>query len=272
LTAGRRLAACGLAAAAGAAAAQAAPAITTWLDFRCLLTPALAGVGEPGHVALTFDDGPDPRSTPAILDGLDGLGWRATFFLLGTMVRRWPALAAEVADRGHEVGVHGDGHFSHLRRTPGAVRDDVERARDLVAETTGCRPSWFRPPYGTLSGGSLVAAHRLGLRPVLWTTWGRDWREDATPDSIVGDVAGGLRAGATVLLHDSDCTSAPASWRATLGALPGLAGLFADRRLLVGPLAEHGIRPWRRACRVAAAWPSGRQRALHDLACGVAGQ
>jgi peptidoglycan/xylan/chitin deacetylase (PgdA/CDA1 family) len=245
LTAGRRLIAGGVTVAAGAAAAHAAPAITTWLDLRCLLTPALAGIGEPGHVALTFDDGPDPRSTPAILDSLDRLGWRATFFLLGSMVRRCPTLATEVAGRGHEVGVHGNGHVSHLRRTPAAIRDDVERGRDVVAEVTGKAPAWFRPPYGTLSGGSLAAARRLGLRPVLWTTWGRDWQEDATSGSIVSNVATGLRPGATVLLHDSDCTSAPGSWRATLGALPGLADLFARRGLLIGPLAEHGIRPWR---------------------------
>jgi peptidoglycan/xylan/chitin deacetylase (PgdA/CDA1 family) len=233
----------GLAAAtAGAAVFHAAPAITTWLDLRCLLTPALAGVGDAGHVALTFDDGPHPESTPAILDGLDRLGWRATFFLLGSMVRRYPALATEVVGRGHEVGVHGDGHVSHLRRPPAAVRDDVERGRDAIAEATGDAPRWFRPPYGTLSGGSLSAARRLRLRPVLWTTWGRDWREGATSRSIVTDVAGGLRPGATVLLHDSDYTSAPGSWRATLAALPGLADLFDARGLRVGPLADHGIR------------------------------
>jgi peptidoglycan/xylan/chitin deacetylase (PgdA/CDA1 family) len=194
-------------------------------------------------VALTFDDGPDPRSTPAILDGLDRLGWRATFFLLGAMVRRSPAVAAEVVARGHELGVHGDGHTSHLRRSPVAVHRDVVRGRDAVVEATGHQPAWFRPPYGTLSGGSLAAARLLGLRTVLWTTWGRDWREEATAESVAADVADGLRPGATVLLHDSDCTSAPGSWRATLGSLPRLAEIFAERGLCVGPLAEHGIGP-----------------------------
>jgi peptidoglycan/xylan/chitin deacetylase (PgdA/CDA1 family) len=239
---GRLLLAGGGAVVAGAAIGHLLPAVTTWRGLRCWALPGLAGVGQPDHVALTFDDGPDPLSTPAILDQLDLLHWQATFFLLGPMVRRAPALAAELAARGHEIAVHGDEHRSHLQRTPNAIRDDVARARDSIAVATGVEPAWFRPPYGALSAGSLAAAHQLGLRPVLWTTWGRDWRAEATPATVVADVAEGLRPGATVLLHDSDCTSAPDSWRATVGALVPMAELFAARGLAVGTLGEHGLR------------------------------
>jgi peptidoglycan/xylan/chitin deacetylase (PgdA/CDA1 family) len=241
VTSGRRLLAGGGALAAGAALAHAGPAVTTWRSLRRVMVPQLSGVGDPGHVALTFDDGPDPLSTPAILDGLERLGWQATFFLLGSMVRQAPALAREVVERGHEVGVHGDEHRSQVRRSPMAVSRDVTRCRDLIAEATGVELEWFRPPYGVLSGGSLAAAHRLELRTVLWTSWGRDWRAEATPGTVVADVVDGLRPGATVLLHDSDCTSAPGSWKATLGALPGLAEAFARRGLVVGPLRDHGL-------------------------------
>lgn len=227
---------------AGAAIGHLLPAITTWRGLRCWATPGLAGVGHADHVALTFDDGPDPLSTPAILDQLDRLDWRATFFLLGPMVRRSPELAKELAARGHEIGVHGDEHRSHLHRTPGAIRDDVARARDSIADATGAMPVWFRPPYGALSAGSLTTARRLGLQTVLWTTWGRDWRAEATPATVVADVTEGLRPGATVLLHDSDCTSAPESWRATLGSLAPMAEMFAGRGLTVGTLGEHGLR------------------------------
>ena len=207
-----------------------------------MVTPSLAGIGRPDHVALTIDDGPDPISTPVFLDELDQLGWRGTFFLLGSMVRPARSLAAEIAARGHEVAVHGDQHLGHLRLTAIAIHDDVARAKDLIATATGTEPQWFRPPYGTLSGGSLIAAYRLGLQPVLWTTWGRDWRPEATAATVAADVAEGLRPGATVLLHDSDCTSAPGSWRAGVGALSKLAEIFTARGLSVGPLSDHGIR------------------------------
>jgi hypothetical protein len=76
---------------------------------------------------------------------------------------------------------------------------------------------------------------------VLWTAWGRDWRAAATAHTVVADVERGVAAGGTVLLHDSDCTSDPGSWRATLGALPLLAERWSDAGLSVGPLADHGL-------------------------------
>jgi peptidoglycan/xylan/chitin deacetylase (PgdA/CDA1 family) len=227
--------------AAAAAVAHAGPAVTSWRALRCWATPALAGLGRPDHVALTFDDGPDPASTPAFLDRLDELGWTATFFLLGSMTRGAPELAAEVVARGHEVAVHGDAHRSHLGYTPGAAVRDLEQARAAIRDATGAEPRWFRPPYGTISSASLHAARRLGLQTVLWTAWGRDWRTRSTPESVTRDVARGLRPGATVLLHDSDCTSAPRSWHSALGALPLLAEVFEARGLKPGPLAEHGL-------------------------------
>ena len=80
---------------------------------------------------------------------------------------------------------------------------------------------------------------QLGLDVVLWTAWGRDWRAEATAESVVEDVLDGYVDGGTVLLHDSDCTSAPESWRSTLDALPLLAKGFADRGLTVGPVSAH---------------------------------
>src|SRR5919204_661003 len=112
------------------------------------LTPRLAGVGTPGHVALTFDDGPVPASTPAFLEALARRRLRATFFMLGEEVQRAPALAAEVAAAGHEGAGHGDDHRNLLRRDPLATLDGLRRARDTVAEVTGTAPGWFRPPYG----------------------------------------------------------------------------------------------------------------------------
>ncbi len=222
-------------------AAHAAPFVSVVAPLRRRWLPGLSGTGAPTRVALTFDDGPDPASTPAFLDALDDLGWKATFFMLGSMVRRAPDLAAQVVSAGHEVAVHGDQHRNHLWRSPRDVFIDLERATTTIVEATGRQPVWFRPPYGGLSTGSLVAARRLGLRTVLWTTWGRDWRAQATPASVAADVGSHLRPGGTVLLHDSDCTSAPGAWRSALGSLPALSELFAAQCLQPAPLSDHDV-------------------------------
>ena len=233
----------GALAGAALAAGHAAPALTAVAPLRRRTLPGLTGTGRADHVALTFDAGPDPASTPAFLEALDRLGWRATFFMLGEMADRHRAVAREVADAGHEIALHGYRHVSHLRRPPARVADDLRRGFDAVAEASGRQPRWFRPPYGYLSGGSCLAARRLGLRTILWSTWGRDWTAKATPASVTGEVARALGPGGTVLLHDSDCTSAPGAWRSALGALPRLAELFADHDLTVGPLRDHGLAP-----------------------------
>ncbi|HET9731779.1 MAG TPA: polysaccharide deacetylase family protein [Acidimicrobiales bacterium] len=215
------------------------PGTVAWRQARCRLLPGLSGVGRADHVALTFDDGPDPGSTPALLDLLDTLGWRATFFCLGCQARRAPGLVRELVERGHEIGVHGDSHRSQLLRPAPAVVRDVLAARALLEDLSGRPVEWFRPPYGGVSASSLVAARRSGLRLVLWTTWGMDWKEHATGPSVAANVRRTFVPGATVLLHDSDITSTPGSWKATLESLPLLAGDWHGRGLEVGPLAEH---------------------------------
>ncbi|MFE9313053.1 polysaccharide deacetylase family protein [Streptomyces sp. NPDC088353] len=227
---------------AAVAAAHIVPA-ATWLPrFRALCFPGLAGTGRPDHVALTFDDGPDPHSTPRFLDELDRLHVRATFFVLGEEVARFPGLTRHIADRGHELAVHG---WTHSRPwLPAPARDvrETARAARVVHDTTGLRPRWYRPPYGILTAGRWAAARRAGLRPVLWTAWGRDWTADATPASVRTTVTADLRGGGTILLHDTDHASAPDSWQATLGALPGLLRVCHDAGWSVGPLSEHGLR------------------------------
>jgi peptidoglycan/xylan/chitin deacetylase (PgdA/CDA1 family) len=222
-----------------AAAAYAAPSLARAMPPTLL--PNLCGIGNSDHLALTFDDGPDPGSTPAVLDMLDRLGWRATFFCLGSMAERAKSLAAEMVAAGHEIAVHGYIHEGALRRTPAALVDDVARTRDLLHDATGVAPHWYRPPFGEMSGGTLVAARRTGLRLVLWSAWGKDWRPVATPGSVVADLAKGVLRGGTALLHDSDCTSTPSSWRITVAALPLLQEHVDGLGLRVGPLGEHGL-------------------------------
>jgi peptidoglycan/xylan/chitin deacetylase (PgdA/CDA1 family) len=226
---------------AGAAATQVAPLLTAVPALRGLW-PTLAGKGRPGGIALTFDDGPDPSSTPEFLDVLAVAGVRATFFLLGEMIERCPDLPRRMVDGGHELAVHSWDHRNHLRLPPGrATRSQLDRTAELIDRRTGIRPKFFRPPYGALTAAGAHAARTAGLQPVLWTAWGKDWSAKATPDSVLRNVTRSLESGGTVLLHDSDCTSAPGAWRSALGALPALLDWCTERDLEVGPLNVHGL-------------------------------
>lgn len=224
------------------AAVHAAPVISTFGPLRNRAMLRLSGQGRPDHVALTFDDGPDRQSTPHFLRLLEARGVRATFFLLGSMLVRAPGLAEEMAAAGHEIAIHGWAHRPLLLRGHRATYDDLAHARDAVTEIVGEQPRLFRPPYGVMSTSAHLACRRLGLTPVLWTAWGEDWRRRATPRTVYTTVARDLRGGGTVLLHDSDCTSASGSWHSTLGALPALLDICEERGLHVGPLRFHGMR------------------------------
>ncbi|EST35832.1 polysaccharide deacetylase family protein, partial [Streptomyces roseochromogenus] len=198
---------------AAVAAAHIGPAATWLPGVRLLLFPRLAGTGRRRHIALTFDDGPDPASTPRFLDTLDELGVRATFFVLGERVVRHHALVRETARRGHELAVHGWTHDRPWCPAPARDAEQVARAVRALHDISGHRPQWYRPPYGILTSGRWLAARRAGLRPVLWSAWGKDWTADATPASVRALVAADLRGGGTVLLHDSDRLAAPGCWR-----------------------------------------------------------
>jgi peptidoglycan-N-acetylglucosamine deacetylase len=209
------------AAVAGGALATAA----AWsLPALAAHAPALAGalglrrtLALDGAVALTFDDGPHPEGTPAVLEILRARGARATFFLVGEQVRRTGALAAEIAAAGHAIAIHGDRHRLLLRLPPRALRTDLDRA----AQTIGPGAlAVHRAPYGIWSPAALGEVRRRGWSPLLWSRWGRDWRARATPASIAAEATRGLAPGDVVLLHDADDYSAPGSWRNTAAALP----------------------------------------------------
>jgi peptidoglycan-N-acetylglucosamine deacetylase len=229
--------------AAATAAPHLLPSVLTIPPLHRRVAPQLSGIASGPHVALTFDDGPDPASTPRLLGELDRLGLRATFFVLGTQLAEHPDVARDVLSGGHEIGVHGWLHRPHLLRAPWRVHADLDRAHRAIRELLGVSPRFFRPPNGVITGAGLWAARSLGLRTVLWTADGRDWAADATAHTVETRIQGRLRPGGVILLHDSDVTSAPGSWRSALDALPALADHCVARGWPLGPLREH--------------WPSG---------------
>ena len=181
-------------------------------------------------LALTFDDGPDPKTTPAVLDLLDEAGAKATFFLIGRKAAKHPELVREIAERGHAVGVHS---YSHDRlfslRAPWTVKKDLERCIDLLHELTGARPTLYRAPIGHISPSMGRVARELGLDCIGWSARGLDGWKGATAELVRNQVARGLEDGAIVLLHDAsergDFT--PAS----IAALPEILAEIDARQL-----------------------------------------
>jgi peptidoglycan/xylan/chitin deacetylase (PgdA/CDA1 family) len=176
---------------------------------------------EPG-VVLTFDDGPHPHGTPAVLDLLDAARACATFFLVGEQVERYPRLAAEIVARGHLPALHCHRHRVQLRLTERALVADLERARGAIAQATGAEPWLHRPPLGIYSAAGLRIVRAAGLTPLLWSRWGKDWRKWTTPARIARRATRRLEAGDVILLHDADHYSARDSWRRTVAALPSI--------------------------------------------------
>ncbi|WP_370963108.1 polysaccharide deacetylase family protein [Amycolatopsis sp. cg9] len=175
-------------------------------------------------VALTFDDGPYPSTTPALLAALGAV--RATFFLWGEHAAAHPALVRAIAAAGHVLGNHT---WTHPRLTalgPAARDREVRRTQDLLVSLTGARPVLFRPPYGDTdpSVASAVAAH--GLTEVLWSVDTRDWA-GASADEIV-TAASAVRPGGVVLMHEGR--------PATVEAVPRVLAALAAPGLRPGPV------------------------------------
>jgi peptidoglycan/xylan/chitin deacetylase (PgdA/CDA1 family) len=186
---------------------------------------------ESGGVALTFDDGPHPEGTPAVLETLARRAAPATFFLVGEQVERYPSLAGEIVAAGHEVGVHGYRHRNQMRLLPSEFGADLRRGIEVIANVYDRRPRLYRPPYGifTLAGLSLV--REVSLEPLLWSKWGRDWRADTTAEEVVRLASRGLDECDVVLLHDADWYASPGSHRHTVAALPRMLDVLEERGL-----------------------------------------
>lgn len=206
----------------GAAVVHAAPSFAAVSAPVRSLLAIRASVEGVDSVALTFDDGPHPEGTPAVLERLAERGALATFFLVGEQVERRPALVGEIVAAGHEVALHGHTHRGHLLLSPRALREDIRRGAAAVAEASGRPPRLHRPPFGRYSAASLAIVRGAGLEPLLWSRHGRDWSAGVGERSIAERLGAGVAGGEVLLLHDADHYAARGSWRRTAAALPRL--------------------------------------------------
>jgi peptidoglycan-N-acetylglucosamine deacetylase len=182
-------------------------------------------------VALTFDDGPNPDATPAILDALGARGVRGSFFILGRHAERWPQLVERIAAEGHAVCNHGYHHRKLHLKSPGYVRDDLQLGTRAIVAACGVRPAFFRAPHGFRSPWVTSIARSLGQRTVGWS---RGVWDSSLPgvDAIVERAVRAARPGAILLLHDGDGYNPEGNRMQTARAVP----------VIVDRIREAGLR------------------------------
>ncbi|ARE73422.1 MULTISPECIES: polysaccharide deacetylase family protein [unclassified Streptomyces] len=155
-----------------------------------------------GGMVLTFDDGPDPRYTPAILDTLARHGVRAMFFVCGEMATENRDLLRRMVAEGHVIGNHTWTHPLIPGLSRPALVSEIGRTSEVVQQTVGEAPLWFRAPYGAWNRAAFEIGAELGMEPLAWTVDTLDWKEPGTP-TIISRVLGGAAPGVIVLSHDA---------------------------------------------------------------------
>lgn len=204
-----------------ASVACAAAGICSWAAVAPssqLFGPTIRGTGDSSTVALTFDDGPNPAVTPKLLDLLDLHGVCATFFVVGRSVRAFPALARQIADRGHVIANHTDTHPSLTFLSSRNIANELERCDLAIEAAIGRRTRWMRPPFGFRGPqlkGVIQQRHYEGV--VMWSAAAWDWTAH-NPDRVINRLRR-VRGGDIVLLHDGDHRVIEGDRRHTLAAL-----------------------------------------------------
>jgi chitin deacetylase len=163
---------------------------------------AIAQVAPEKPIALTFDDGPWPNSTSQVLDVLKKSNVKATFFMVGMQVQKYPQLLKQVVANGHAIGNHTWSHqYDHYNAS--AAAREIDRTAELVYKTTGVKTSLFRPPAGILNNGLVNYAHEKKYAVVMWSVDSKDWRSRRTTrQAFIDNVLKEAKPGGIVLLHD----------------------------------------------------------------------
>lgn len=206
-----------------------------FIELRMFVDAILRGPADARGVALTFDDGPHPVHTRAVLDLLDARSAKATFFVIGAKAEAHPDVVKEIVRRGHSVGIHGYAHDRLFSLRGGRrVRRDLERAVEAVERIVGARPTLFRPPVGHTNPTIARVADALDLDVVGWSVRGRDGLARTKPDAVARRIARGVADGAIVLLHDA--AERGDREPASIAALPRILDAIEAKNLRVVPL------------------------------------
>jgi peptidoglycan/xylan/chitin deacetylase (PgdA/CDA1 family) len=193
--------------------------------FRPVL---IRGPRDGKRVALTFDDGPAERFTAQILDILHEQNVPATFFVCGKNVEAHPELLRRIVAEGHEIGNHTYSHPFLYFKSRRRIAEEIDRTQATIEKVVGFRPSLFRPPYGARWFGLVPALLERGMRLVLWSAAGYDWKKDAP--GVTDATLRRLKPGAVILLHDGRETRAASEIDRTPTVL-ALPAIIAGARL-----------------------------------------
>ena len=161
------------------------------------------------YVAFTFDDGPHPKVTPRILQTLRNYNIKATFFMLGNQVEKYPDLAKQVADYGHEIGNHTYSHPNLKKLTTEEMMEEIHRTNEIITLTTGIKPTSFRPPYGIYTDEVLHYTKQNGYSTILWSVDSLDWKS-RNASAINHTVTQHTTNGSIILMHDIHAATADA--------------------------------------------------------------
>ncbi len=186
-------------------------------------------------VALTFDDGPSP-DTLGILDILHVENVKATFFLVGGNVEKYPAIARKIIDDGHEIGNHSFSHPIFLFCASNKTRRELENTQEIIKNATGVLPTIARPPCGVRSPRYFAATRELGLQTIQWSDTGFDWK-NISATKIAENVINTVQSGSIVLLHDGD-SAGKRDRRSTVDSIPLILTGLRAKGLEVVPLRQ----------------------------------
>jgi peptidoglycan/xylan/chitin deacetylase (PgdA/CDA1 family) len=175
------------------------------------------------EIALTFDDGPNPPYTGQILAILQHYGIKATFFCVGSLVKKFPVAVRQEAAEGHLVENHSWGHPYMPYLSAASVIWQLSTTQDLIQHTIGVRPIFFRPPYGAFNSTVLTYANYFGLTTFMWNVDPRDWSKPGA-DVIYARVLAQTQPGSIILMHDGGGDRSQ-----TVAALPKIITWFLSR-------------------------------------------
>jgi len=155
-------------------------------------------------IILSFDDGPDMRYTPELLDKLDKNNVRAVFFVVAEKARENPDLIRQISERGHMIGFHSLEHRDVWRKSPFYQVREFKSGLEIL-RTMGCKVSYYRAPWGHLNLISLLLSKKYGLGIILWTVMAQDWEKDSTALRVTERLRRRIGKGGVICLHDSGC-------------------------------------------------------------------